>query len=152
MLNSVVLPAPLGPIRDTIPYLGTSNDTSETAVRPPNSLVTWSAWSAISVTAPSSSRGLADDAADVMAKPNSWRSPTHGAAQLMAKPNSWRGPAHDAAQLMTPARFPARPAARPPRRSRPSARVFVDARGTSPGDAAPSPGPAGSRRSRMTAG
>src|SRR3984885_3089411 len=112
MLNSVVLPAPLGPIRDTIPYLGTSNDTSETAVRPPNSLVTWSAWSAISVTAPSSSRGLADDAADVMAKPNSWRSPTHGEAQLMARPNSWRGPAHGEAQLMTPARFPARPAAR----------------------------------------
>src|SRR5450755_2340528 len=40
MLNSVVLPAPLGPINDTIRCAGTSSATSLTATRPPNSLVT----------------------------------------------------------------------------------------------------------------
>src|SRR5438067_2358144 len=50
MLNSVVFPAPFGPISDTIPYRGTSKDTSATATRPPNSLVTRSARIAASIT------------------------------------------------------------------------------------------------------
>ena len=43
MLNSVVLPAPLGPITDTIERSGMSSETPPTAVRPPNSLTTSSA-------------------------------------------------------------------------------------------------------------
>src|SRR5689334_10552777 len=43
MLNSVVLPAPLGPISDTIACSGMSSVTSSTATSPPNSLVTRSA-------------------------------------------------------------------------------------------------------------
>src|SRR5207237_8573605 len=38
-LNAVVLPAPLGPIMDTIAPFSTLNDTSLTARRPPNTLV-----------------------------------------------------------------------------------------------------------------
>src|SRR6185312_1550697 len=40
MLNSVVLPAPLGPMSDTIERTGTSMETSLTATRPPNTLLT----------------------------------------------------------------------------------------------------------------
>ena len=43
MLNSVVFPAPFGPISDTIECCGTSNETSLTATSPPNAFVTCSA-------------------------------------------------------------------------------------------------------------
>src|SRR6266568_8338703 len=43
MLNSVVFPAPFGPINDTMECCGTSNETSLTATRPPNIFVTCSA-------------------------------------------------------------------------------------------------------------
>jgi len=38
-LNKVVFPAPLAPITPTIDPLGTSKDTSDKAVRPPNLFV-----------------------------------------------------------------------------------------------------------------
>ncbi len=41
MLKNVVLPAPLGPMIDTIERSGTRNDTLSTAVRPPNCFVSW---------------------------------------------------------------------------------------------------------------
>jgi len=40
MLKSVVLPAPLGPMSETIDRSGISKEMSLTATRPPNSLVT----------------------------------------------------------------------------------------------------------------
>ena len=40
MLKNVVLPAPLGPISETIALRGIENETSLTAVRPPKRLVT----------------------------------------------------------------------------------------------------------------
>ena len=40
MLKKVVLPAPLGPMIETIERGFTTNDTSSTATRPPNALVT----------------------------------------------------------------------------------------------------------------
>ena len=40
MLKNVVLPAPLGPMIETIERSGTQNVTSLTAIRPPNCLVT----------------------------------------------------------------------------------------------------------------
>ena len=43
MLKNVVLPAPLGPMIETIERSGTANVTSLTAVRPPNCLVTFAA-------------------------------------------------------------------------------------------------------------
>ena len=43
MLNKVVFPAPFGPISDTIECCGMSNEMSETATSPPNTLVTCSA-------------------------------------------------------------------------------------------------------------
>ncbi len=43
MLKKVVLPAPFGPITETIECAGMSNDTSLTAVRPPNRLMIRSA-------------------------------------------------------------------------------------------------------------
>src|SRR5947209_16499922 len=43
MLNSVVFPAPFGPISDTIDSSGMSSETSSTATRPPNSFDTFSA-------------------------------------------------------------------------------------------------------------
>src|SRR4051812_40515479 len=46
MLKKVVLPAPLGPMIDTIERSGTLKVTSLTAVRPPNCLVTFCASSA----------------------------------------------------------------------------------------------------------
>ena len=39
MLKNVVLPAPLGPMIETIAFSGTRNDTPSTAVRPPNCFV-----------------------------------------------------------------------------------------------------------------
>ena len=42
MLKSVVLPAPFGPMTETIERSGTSSDTSATAVSPPNTLTTFS--------------------------------------------------------------------------------------------------------------
>ena len=39
MLKNVVLPAPLGPMIETIERSGSVNETSLTAVRPPNCLV-----------------------------------------------------------------------------------------------------------------
>ena len=42
MLKSVVLPAPLGPITETIERSGMSIDTPPTAIRPPNLLTTFS--------------------------------------------------------------------------------------------------------------
>ena len=39
MLKNVVLPAPLGPIRETMPPLGTAKETSSTATRPPKIFV-----------------------------------------------------------------------------------------------------------------
>ena len=39
MLKKVVLPAPFGPMIDTIDRAGTANDTSLTATRPPKALV-----------------------------------------------------------------------------------------------------------------
>ena len=47
MLKNVVLPAPLGPMSDTIPALGTLKDTSLTATSPPNVFVTWLASSRV---------------------------------------------------------------------------------------------------------
>ena len=43
MLKNVVFPAPLGPMIETIERSGSVNETSDTAVRPPNCFVTLSA-------------------------------------------------------------------------------------------------------------
>ncbi len=43
MLKNVVLPAPLGPMIETIERSGIANETSLTAARPPKRLVTLSA-------------------------------------------------------------------------------------------------------------
>ncbi len=50
MLKKVVLPAPLGPMIDTIACRGIANETSLTATRPPNALVTAMALSSASST------------------------------------------------------------------------------------------------------
>src|SRR3954453_17912298 len=44
MLKNVVLPAPLGPMIETIPRRGTAKETSSTATRPPKIFETASAW------------------------------------------------------------------------------------------------------------
>ena len=44
MLKNVVLPAPFGPMMETIPPRGISNETLSTATRPPNAFVTDTAW------------------------------------------------------------------------------------------------------------
>jgi hypothetical protein len=41
MLKKVVLPAPLGPMIETIERLGIAKSTSSTATRPPKTLVTF---------------------------------------------------------------------------------------------------------------
>src|SRR5688500_9475613 len=51
MLKKVVLPAPFGPIRETIEPRGIVKSTSFVAMRPPNSLRTLSATSRLSVIA-----------------------------------------------------------------------------------------------------
>src|SRR4051794_6901346 len=58
MLKNVVLPAPFGPIRLTIVPRGIVKSTSFTAVSPPNSLRTWTAWSSGSALMPSPSSVL----------------------------------------------------------------------------------------------
>ena len=43
MLKNVVLPAPLGPMIETMPPRGIPNETSSTAIRPPKTFVTFAA-------------------------------------------------------------------------------------------------------------
>ena len=52
MLKNVVLPAPLGPMSETIAPRGMSKSTELTASRPPNRLVTFLRWAGVIVNPP----------------------------------------------------------------------------------------------------
>src|SRR5215213_1956928 len=97
MLKNVVLPAPLGPMIETIDRSGTLNVTSLTAVRPPNCFVTCSA---SSTSGPPDCRGSplvvsVDVISSLTAPARPARPPTRRGAPACAGAPGSGPPAHD---------------------------------------------------------
>src|SRR4051812_41601367 len=86
MLKNVVLPAPLGPMIETIERSGMTNETSLTATRPPNVLETCSVASSVgALPPPVAAGGVATGVVIASAPPAARRRPRSGNGAL-----SWR--------------------------------------------------------------